>query len=127
MVETYRVRARRSGGWWAIDAPDLPGLHTQTRRIDQVEAMARDAVALLLDIDPDSFAVTVDLELPEAWARVVADARRARVEADTAEKTAQATVRGAVQALLGAGLSMRDVGAIMGVSHQRVAQLAGGA
>lgn len=129
MGTTYRVRARRSGGWWAIDAPAMPGLHSQARRIDQVEAMARDALALLLDVDPASFAVEVDLELPEAWARVVADARQARTDADAAEKTAQATVRGAAQTLLDAGLSMRDVGSIMGVSHQRVAQLvaAGGA
>lgn len=126
-METYRVRARRSGGWWAIDAPAMKGLHSQARRIDQVEAMARDAIATLLDVDPGSFAVEVDVELPEEWARVVAEARQARVDADAAEKTAQATVRGAAKTLLEAGLSMRDVGSIMGVSHQRVAQLAGGA
>lgn len=127
-MTTYRVRARRgTSGWWAIDSPDVAGAISQTRRIDQVEAMARDAIALLLDVDPGSFDVAVDLELPEAWARVVADAKRTRDEADTAEKTAQATVRGAVRTLLAAGLSMRDVGTIMGVSHQRVAQLAGGA
>ncbi len=118
-----RVRARRSGGWWAIDAPDMPGLHSQARRIDQVEDAARDALATLLEVDPATVKVEVDLELPEAWARVVEDARRARASAEQAERAAADTVRRAARELTAAGLSMRDVGSIMGVSHQRVAQL----
>jgi len=42
------------------------GVFTQARRLDRVEFMARDAIALLLDVPPDSFDVTVTLatELP---------------------------------------------------------------
>src|SRR5450759_835444 len=49
---TYTARARRSGAWWAIDVPDLPGVYSQARRLDGVESMARDAIALFLDVDP---------------------------------------------------------------------------
>lgn len=37
----------RSGRWWAIEVPDVPGLHTQARRRDQIEAMVIDAGAAL--------------------------------------------------------------------------------
>lgn len=47
----YRVRAVRSGGWWAITVPELPGVFSQARRLDQVEPMAREAIAFLLDVD----------------------------------------------------------------------------
>ena len=50
-THVYRVRAVRSGGWWAITVPELPGVFSQARRLDQVETMAREAIALMLDID----------------------------------------------------------------------------
>ncbi len=33
----YTVRVRRSGAWWAIDVPELPGVYSQARRLDRVE------------------------------------------------------------------------------------------
>lgn len=35
----YRAHAVRSGNWWAIDVPDVPGAFTQVRRLDQAESM----------------------------------------------------------------------------------------
>jgi hypothetical protein len=48
---------RRSGRWWAISVPELKGVHTQARRLDQAEAMAREAIALMLDADPAAIRV----------------------------------------------------------------------
>lgn len=124
---TYVVRVRRgASNWWVIEVPSVPGVITQARRIDQVEEMARDALGLFLDVDPAGLEVQVDLELPEAWARVVDDARQARVASEKADRAAADAVRRAARELTSAGLSMRDVGSIMGVSHQRVAQLVAG-
>ena len=47
----HRVEVVRSGRWWAIAVPDLGGVFSQVRRLDQVDAMAREAIALMLDID----------------------------------------------------------------------------
>ena len=44
--------AQRSEGWWAIEVPEIPGLFTQTRRLDQVDKMVRDA-AKMLDYEID--------------------------------------------------------------------------
>jgi predicted RNase H-like HicB family nuclease len=53
------ARATRSGTWWAVEVPEIPNLLTQARRLDQVEAMVREA-AELLEVDIDAVAVVVD-------------------------------------------------------------------
>ena len=57
---TYTAVCRRLGGWWAVDVPQIRGAHTQTRRLDQVEAMTREAIALLTDVAPSTFDVMVE-------------------------------------------------------------------
>ena len=47
----YRVEAVRSGAWWAISVPAFDGVFSQAKRLDQVEAAAREAIALMSDID----------------------------------------------------------------------------
>ena len=39
--------ARRCDGWWAIEVPEIPGLFTQVRRLDQIAAMVKDAAAAI--------------------------------------------------------------------------------
>ncbi len=57
----YTVRAQRTGDWWAIDSPDVPGVFSQAKRLDRVEEMAREAIALLLEVPADSFEVDVQV------------------------------------------------------------------
>ncbi len=122
--QRYEALCSREGNWWAIDVPDVPGVHTQAKRLDQAEAMARDALALMLEVPPDSFDVDVTPLLD-------ADVDRALEEwADSVraleEKKQQVGL--AVAALLillvrQRGLSYRDAGRIVGLSHQRVQQI----
>lgn len=48
----HRVDAVRSGEWWAITVPSLRGVFSQARHLDEVPAAAREAIALMLDVDP---------------------------------------------------------------------------
>ena len=48
----YRVEAVRSGEWWAITVPSLRGVFSQARHLDDVPAAAREAIAMMLDVDP---------------------------------------------------------------------------
>ena len=41
------AKATRSGNWWAVEVPEIPGLFTQARRLEQVAAMVADAAAML--------------------------------------------------------------------------------
>ena len=58
-MKTYRVVVQRSGAWWAAHTPDVPGVHTQARSLEQIETEACEAIALMLDIDPESIAVRI--------------------------------------------------------------------
>jgi predicted RNase H-like HicB family nuclease len=124
------ARAQRSGSWWAVDVPEVPGVFTQARRLDQVAAEVADAVAVMLDVDPstvelDQLVVNLaaDSKAAAALDATVAQARALARQAEDAQRAAGAAMRAAVATLRNKGLSVRDVGAVLGVSHQRVAQL----
>lgn len=47
MNSTLTARCARSEGWWAVEVPEVPGLFTQARRLDQVPEAVVDAASLL--------------------------------------------------------------------------------
>ena len=122
-MKRYTIRARRSGRWWALDAEGLRGVHTQVRRIDQAEDMARDAIAGVLEVAPDSFEVIVVPEMPDTVRAIVNQATAARSQAAQAQDVAGQLTRQAARRLVEEGLTVRDAGVLLGVSHQRIAQL----
>ena len=122
---TYTAVCRRVGDWWAIDVPQLRGVHTQTRRLDQVEAMARDAVALLRNVPVDSFEVTVEPHLDDEDERTLAASSEATRRARQAAEEASRLQRQASTTLLTKyRLVVRGTGLLLHVSPQRVSQLA---
>lgn len=120
--KTYRASAERDGAWWVLRVPEI-GSVTQARRLDQAEAMVRDLVHVMTDEPPDSFDVEVwpylEAQTAEVVVRAAAAAGRARVK----QLEASITQREAAAALDRAGLTVRDIGRILGLSYQRVAQL----
>ena len=122
---TYAIRAVRSGRWWAIDVRELRNVHTQARRLDQVESMAREAIAVSLQAPDDSFDVAVQVDMPSLGALqpTVEQARRAREAADHAQAKAAAAVRQAVLEIRAAGYTSRDAGMLLGYSNQRISQI----
>lgn len=122
---TYVARCERSGGWWAISVPEVPGAHTQARRLEQAEGMAREAIALVLDIPEDAFDVELAPELPPELQAAVASMGQRKQEAAGAQRSATDAAAATARALLDAGLTVRDAGRVLGLSYQRVAQLVG--
>ncbi len=57
----YTAIAERSGRWWALHVPAVPGVFTQSRTLKEARSMVRSAVSLALECPPDSF--DVDLEV----------------------------------------------------------------
>ncbi|MGD0019572.1 MAG: hypothetical protein ABSD62_10000 [Candidatus Limnocylindrales bacterium] len=125
MKPTYRVTAVRSGRWWAIEAPQLRGVHSQARRLDQVDSMAREAIALMLDVPEDSFDVTIEPDLASLGALQVSiqEALEARQTAEQAHDRASTAMRHAVGEIRSSGYTSRDAGMLLGVSNQRISQI----
>lgn len=116
--------ATRVGEWWAIEVPDVAGgLHTQARRLDQVASAVADAVALVAGVPPDSIDVDVSTKLPQSDAELIDAVRAASQEATIAAERASRLSRQAVEQLRSQGMTVRDVGGLLGVSAQRVSQL----
>jgi predicted RNase H-like HicB family nuclease len=123
MRSSYTVSAERIGGWWAITVDELRGVFSQARRLTQVESMARDAISMFLEVPTDSFDLLVREKLTPDAERVVAAAKEARAAAIAHQEVASERSRAAARALAAQGLPQRDIGRLLDLSHQRVAQL----
>jgi predicted RNase H-like HicB family nuclease len=121
----YRVSAVRSGRWWAIEVTDLPRVFSQARRLDQVESMARETIALMLNVPEDSFEIVVEPDLSSLGdvREAVEAALRARERASAAQDAASSAMRHAVSEIRGSGYTSRDAGLLLGVSNQRISQI----
>ena len=119
----YTALVERSGQSWAIRVAELPGVFSRARRLDGVESMARDAISLLLDVPADSFAIDVREVIDPGAGVLVAAAIQARADAEETQRLATTIAREAVRTLDRMGLAQRDIGRLMHLSHQRVAQL----
>lgn len=120
MSKDVTARCERSDGWWAVEVPELPGLFTQARRLDQVAGMVRDA-ARMLDVKVGE--VNVEPVMDEATARLLCELFDAKGEAKAAQERASKIMRETVSTLRSDGLTVRDVAAVTGVSLQRVSAL----
>ncbi len=118
------VDVTRSGRWWAIRVPSMPGVFSQCRRLDQVDEFAREAIGLASDLPPDEVGeLDIRTEPPADVATLVNDARAAADVARLATAHATDARRTAAAELADRGYTTRDIGALIGLSHQRVSQL----
>jgi predicted RNase H-like HicB family nuclease len=110
-------------GDWLVTVPDIPAAHTFGRTLPHAAEMARDVIALVLNVEPASFAIIDTFRLGRPTDELVQSARAARATADNAAGEAQRATAAALARL--GGLSVRDAAYILGVSFQRVHQLRG--
>lgn len=122
-VTTYTARATRDNDrFWLVHVPEL-GHYTQARNVTEIETMARDLIATLRDVEPNSLEVEVEIQLPGTAREHLARAESLREQEAEARRAAAAEARAAAAELKQAGLSLRDIGKLLGVSFQRAGQL----
>lgn len=122
MAVKYHVTVQRSGKYWAVHVKEIDRW-TQARHLREVEPMARDLVAVMEDVEPDSFTLVVEREIPESVRRHLARAEALRAEAAAKQNEAARESRAAVKDLVSSGVSQREAGELLGMSFQRVNQL----
>ncbi|AWS40943.1 hypothetical protein [Streptosporangium sp. 'caverna'] len=127
-MSTYRVTASRDEGWWGLVVGG-PGLkrdyHTQVKRLDHAEAMARDLIALMLEIDGPEVG-DIEITLADAeLAEELAVTQQARETAERQREEAGRRTRQIAQRMRTRGYSQRDIGILLGISHQAVGKLLG--
>lgn len=118
---TYRTIVRREGSWWIVAVEGI-GV-TQARRLEEVEDMARDLVASMEDVDPGTIDLDVEVRVNDEVDQLRAEIQRLAQEADQLARRAREGKAALMRRLHEAKLSVRDVGKLTGVSHQRVSQI----
>jgi predicted RNase H-like HicB family nuclease len=119
----YRVRYQRDeAGWWVAVAAEAAA-QSQGRTLEQARERVREALGALLDVAPSTLEIIDEVRLAPTGRRALALAKRAVQKADDEAERAERATREAVQVLAKDGLSLRDVGALLGVSRQRVHQI----
>jgi predicted RNase H-like HicB family nuclease/DNA-binding XRE family transcriptional regulator len=117
---------RDEAGWWIAEVQGVAGVNSDGRTVADARRRVREALALAVgDQAAEAAEFVDDVKLPSEARKVVARAAAARSKLDTVQVEAQETTATAVRELRKRlGLSVRDIAELLGISHQRVQQLA---
>jgi predicted RNase H-like HicB family nuclease len=126
-TKIYDYNITQEDGLWVIHIPEL-GLVTQAEHLRDTDRMATSIIALHLNAAAESVLVRRSdiVGLPQGAAEAITEAVEARGRWNTAQEAATETTLKAVHQLRDCGVSLRDTGYLLGLSHQRVAQLLAG-
>lgn len=122
--DTYQVALSHEDEIWLIHATGLKGVRSYGRTVREAAANVREAIAAAEDLEEwDDLDLRFTFEDDEASGalRALEDANQVEEQASTVRDRA---LREAIERLrLVHHLSYRDIASVIGMSHQRVAQL----
>jgi predicted RNase H-like HicB family nuclease len=122
-MKTYTGLFHREGDSWVAEVREVPQAHTYGRTLARTQAYLREALALVLDVEENSFELHTQVHIDRKLDGLIDNANIERENAnDVAERAKIATARAAV-ALVESGLSLRDAASALGLSFQRVNQI----
>ena len=93
------------------------------RRLDQMPDQVRDALTLFPEIEETPEKAQIKIVPVGEYANAVNDVREARNEAERAQLKANRLMANTARELYSQGLPYRDIGKLLDVSFQRVAQV----
>ncbi len=114
---------RDKAGFWVASVREVKGCHSQGRSIQQARERIREALGLFVE-NADRAELVDHVKLPREARALVGMTKAAREKASAAAETAQESTQKTVLFLARhQKMSVRDVGDLLGLSHQRVQQL----
>jgi hypothetical protein len=123
LMQEFTSTARKDGRWWVVQCDQHPGAISQVARLDQAQEHQLEAIAFVAALPQDVVSVTIRAVLDPAITLELEEAERLRQESEaTAELSASRRLHAAL-AMKAAGLTVRDIGTLLHVSHQRAHQL----
>lgn len=126
MGKVYLAFATKDGEWWLVEIPEL-GAYGQAATLAKANAAARDIAALALDCEPEEVEVAVEARPDPETAAALAKAEALAAEAASLNHEAARLRAEAVRHYLTEQkVTRREAAAALGISPQRVQQLAVG-
>ena len=124
MVNLMEIKAEceRKAGGWHVRVPELDNLLISTKRLDMATEQIKDLVHEYQGVDRCDVVVKVEAAMPG----IMCDLETAQIkmrESQRLQEEASREIRDVVARLRNEGLSMRDIGVLLQISPQRVAQL----
>ena len=119
----YAIEARRSAGWWALTVPELPGVHSQVRRLEQAPAMVTDAIALAFDPACVKLAGPIPVVNPELD-ELLQSTRERRQQLARLRVDVDLLSRKLAHDMASQGIPVRDIATALDISFQHAAKLA---
>lgn len=120
-MKTYEANVERDGRFWLIRIAGVG--NTQARNLRELDAMAKDLIAIVKGVDPERIEVHFDVRVPTSARCHLERAEKLRAQSTQANSQAAQEVRAAARELSSSGMPLRDIGAVLGVSYQRAHQL----
>lgn len=118
----YEVHARKWENGWELR---IEGLSlTWSPSLDDAEARAREHICTSLGVQESAVHIDLVPRVNDSLDQLALETRRAVYDADEAMRGAAAKTREAVYSLADAGLSSTDIARFLGVSQERLAELA---
>lgn len=117
----WQVFATPDANYFVLEVEGLPGA-TQAKGLKKVDSMVRDFIFEHTAEAHDGVEYDLHFRLPEDVNHALLEAQRMKLIADKTRKdAAQASTR-AAKILRAQGFTVRDIGAMLGISFQRVQQ-----
>ena len=105
--------------------PELPGVHSQVRRLEQAEPMIRDAISLAFDVACDDIKVNGPIPIVSPDVDDLLRSTRAnREHLAELKQTVDSQSRQLAHDMAGEGIPVRDIANVLNVSFQHAAKLA---
>ncbi|MGP9725169.1 hypothetical protein ACT3SZ_14250 [Corynebacterium sp. AOP40-9SA-29] len=123
MSVSIEATVERDGRWWVIRVPEYD-ISGQAARLSEAESVAREITSLWLGIEEEDVVVSLTQRVPDD---VTLALRQAEEEGRAARELAAhaASVKAAaVRRLLQTGMHQNEAAELIGVSRQRIAQIA---
>lgn len=118
-----KALCERDAETWKVEVPELNNLHLSAKRLDKVEVMVKEAAKNYGVTENCDVVIKVIASMPGLICDMEAAQEKMRQAAKLQEE-ASAEIRAVVGRMRDQGLTMRDIAVLLGVTPQRVAQLA---
>jgi hypothetical protein len=123
MVMEIKARAERQDDGWLIAVPSLGNYKTTSKRLDK----ATEQIKILAEKETGESKCDIVVKVEAVMPGIICDIESAQTkmrEAAKLQEEASNEIRDVVSRMRDEGLTMRDIAILLGVTPQRVAQLA---
>jgi DNA-directed RNA polymerase specialized sigma24 family protein len=118
-----KAKFERQADGWRVEVPQLDNFVTVAKRLDKISEQIKDLAHDLTGEERCNVIIKVEAIMPGIICDLEAAQEKSR-EAMRLQEEASAEIRDVVSRMRDEGLTMRDIAVLLGVTPQRVAQLA---